>query len=137
MDRSIVGKWKDRGRAAMTKWQGLSAEEQGALEAQATLAEERPYIDFFDDLMSAMPRFELSCLAVMQAAKNAGDARIAYIMLKMKFPEYRETVKLTADEDEPVHTRALPPMSDEERTARAKRAREMLDAMEDPAGPAP
>lgn len=124
LDRSIVGKWKDRGREATKNWAGLTPEQQEA---------ERPYVDFFDGLIAAMPKFEISCLAIMHAAKNAGDARIADRLLQMHFPEYRTRVALTGGdpEDPPVQTQEVGAMTDEQRIARAKKAREILDAMGD------
>jgi hypothetical protein len=119
MSKSIVGMWKDRGRKALSTWPQLTPEQQ---------ALELPYMEFFDDLIRAKPLLELSCLTIMQAAKDSGDARTAERILKMHFPEYRDTMKLVGDPTEPVATENVGSLTDEQRIARAKKARALLDA---------
>jgi hypothetical protein len=118
MDRSIVGKWKTRGAKAINAWETLTPKQR---------AEEQPYVDFFDALDAALPKWELSNLAVIQRAKNRGDWRAADRLLRIKLPEYREAFKLGGDPENPtpIPTQDVP-MTPEEIAARAARAMRIL-----------
>jgi hypothetical protein len=68
LDHSTVGKWKTRGAEALAKWNELTPRER---------AQERRYVEFFEALRDAFPKYIKGNLAIIKAAADKGDWRAA------------------------------------------------------------
>ncbi len=67
-DPSLVGKWKLKGAESLANWAELTTSQRSRA---------KPYIEFFESLRDAKPRYIKSNLAIIKKAADAGDWRAA------------------------------------------------------------